>query len=176
MIKQFEVLFVFNEEYLKALKKVNGCSAKIFGNRVYELMNFLRIYLKEEILCSVRDLYEEYTNNSGEYLNYKEDIEFWYYPEKIYDINSDQCGPLFINSNVNVVVAKFNIYFIKINPIVFDLCKNYNLIKIIHISIENLFKKSSYNEDILANDLFKLDIEELESIKSVFKFIILEKS
>lgn len=172
MVRQFEVLFAFDKDYMYALKKSKRYD--IFCNRVYDLMNFLRVQLNIEI-C--RTLEEEYSlvYKQSRKIEYDKDIEVWSYTEKIYGIDPNQNGPIW--SNINTVIAKYHIYFKKLDHNVFEKCDiNYKLMSIIRSSVEKIFKDSKYNELTLAQDFYDLDIEEFEEVKRVFKYMIIQKS
>lgn len=174
MLKQFEVIFAFNKDYLKALIKAKRTN--VLGDRVYDLVNFLRAQLNMKICGNLEKEFEKYKNESGDIreLDYEKDIEFWSYPERIYDDTSNQCGPIYINSNT--VVAKFHIYFTKIDYRVFkDLEDGYKLMSMIRSSIKSVFDDFNYDTLIKAKDLSELDIEEYENIKHIFKFILFTK-
>lgn len=171
MVRQFEVLFAFDKDYAYTLKKNQRYD--IFYNRVYDLMNFLRVQLNIEICHTLEEEYSLAYKQSRK-IEYDEDIEVWSYPEKIYGIDSNQDGPIW--SNINTIIAKYHIYFKKLDHNVFEKCDiNYKLMSIIRSSIKKTFKDSKYDELVLVQDLYDLDIEESEEVKRVFKYMIIQK-
>lgn len=173
-MKQFEVIFAFDKDYLKALIKVKR--TVVLKDRICDLFDFLRVQLNMKIWDNLEMEFEKYVNESGDTreLDCENDIEIWSYPEKIYDTNSDQYGPIYTNSNT--IIAKFHIYFLSINYEVYKAFDdNYKLLSLIRSSIKSIFKDFDYDNLALSKDLIGLDIEEFEAVKHIFKFIILQR-